>query len=103
MRRALLWSDLPAAVGVLATATADARAQVRGWEDREYGIGVVKYMAMYRYAARDVILATPSFAADTVATLARDSLSFGRTHARRRADDRMIESGDEVPASGLLR
>src|SRR5947199_977657 len=103
MRRALLWSDLPVAVGVLATATADARAQVRGWEDREYGIGVVKYMAMYRYAARDVILATPSFAADTVATLARDSLCFRRPPVCVRSYDRMIEFDYEVPGWAILR
>ena len=69
MRRALLCSDLQVAVVVLA-ATADARAQVRGWEDREYGIGV----------------------ASLLVALAAFVLGYAQARASARAADRQVQT-----------
>ena len=102
MRRTTLTSQVRLVVMLLAVAAGESHAQRRGWEDREYGIGVVNYAAMQRYAARDVILAAPSAAADTVALLARDSLCFRQPPACVRSYDRMIEFGYEIPGWAIL-
>lgn len=87
----------------VATAVAGpARSQSRGWEDREYGIGVVKYAAMYSFAAQDVIFAAPAPNADTVATLRGDTLCLAQSGACVRAYDRMIEFEYEVPGWAIL-
>jgi hypothetical protein len=80
-----------------------ASAQSNEWEYREYGVGVVKYAAMYSYTATDVILAAPSRAADTIATLTRDSLCFAKPRGCVRSYDRMIEFDYEVPGWAILR
>lgn len=86
-------------------ATADTSGwtvQDRSWWDREYGIGVVSYLAMGDYTARDVIRAAPSATADTVAVLTRDSLCFAPDHCVR-SYDRMIEFDYEIPGWAILR
>ena len=80
----------------------DSHAQRRGWEQREYGVGVVSYKDMARYGARDVILAAPSAAAETVAVLARDSLCFRQPRTCVRSYDRMIEFGYEIPGWAIV-
>jgi hypothetical protein len=66
------------------------------WWDKEFGVGVVRYAAMYRYQAQDVIRAAPSDSATIIARLSRDSLCvLGDTCVR--SYDRMIEFDYEVP------
>lgn len=73
----------------------------RRWWDKDFGVGVVKYAAMERYEADDVIRAAPSFAADTIAVLRRDSLCFMGGDCVR-SYDRMIEYGYEIPGWAIL-
>jgi hypothetical protein len=62
----------------------------------------VRYAAMERYSAKDVILARPSSSADTVATLDGASLCF--THPRRcvRSFQRMVEFAYEIPGWAIV-
>ena len=79
-----------------------ALIRTRPWWDKEFGIGVVRYEAMYRYQAKDVIRAAPSANATIVAVLSRDSLCFpGDTCVR--SYGRMIEFDYEVPGWAILR
>jgi hypothetical protein len=95
-----------AVVALLARGGVDARgvqAQARSWEEREYGIGVVKYAAMGSYSAKDVILAAPSPSADTVASLDGASLCLGAPRHCVRSFDRMIEFAYEIPGWAILK
>jgi len=95
-------SDFQFALAALTIVASPAGAQARQWQDREYGIGVVRYEAMYRYDARDVILVAPFASADTVASLSRDSLCFRQPPGCVRSYDRMIEFDYEVPGWAIL-
>lgn len=90
------------ALGLTPSAFSQDTAPSRSWEDREYGIGVVKYAAMYSYTAHDVIFAAPNLHADTVATLRGDTLCIVTTRACVRSYDRMIEFEYEVPGWAIL-
>jgi hypothetical protein len=85
-----------------ATTLTPCRAQVGAWRDRDYGIGVVSYVAMDRYAARDVVRASPSRSSDTVAVLVRDSLCFRAAQPCAFSYQRMIEFGYEIPGWAVL-
>ena len=63
---------------------------------------MVRYAAMYRYAATDVIRAAPSARADTIALLVRDSLCIANDPCVR-SYSRMIEFDPEVPGWAVLR
>ena len=78
-----------------------APREPRGWWDKDFGVGVVKYAAMERYEAEDVIRAAPSPGADTIAVLRRDSLCFTRGGCVR-SYDRMIEYDYEIPGWAIL-
>lgn len=100
-------SERPATVDS-APAVNDAPAAVpatppseRPWWDREYGVGVVRYAAMERYEAEDVIRAAPSVDSDTVAILRRDSLCFAKDNCVR-SYERMIEYDYEIPGWAIL-
>jgi hypothetical protein len=73
----------------------------RPWWDKEFGIGVVRYAAMYRYQAKDVIRAAPSAGASIIALLNRDSLCFTGDKCVR-SYNRMIEFDYEVPGWAIL-
>jgi hypothetical protein len=73
----------------------------REWWDKDYGVGVVRYAAMERYEAVDVVRAAPSSSSDTVAVLRRDTLCFqGRECVR--SYDRMVEFAYEIPGWAIL-
>ena len=74
----------------------------RPWWDKEFGIGVVRYAAMYRYQAKDVIRAAPSAGASIIALLNRDSLCFTGDRCVR-SYNRMIEFDYGVPGWAILR
>jgi hypothetical protein len=103
MKKAALLFSLTVAATLAAAASNPTAGQSRGWQDREYGVGVVKYAAMYTYAASDVIFRAPSQVADTVALLTRDSLCFSKSDTCVRSYDRMIEFDYEVPGWAILR
>jgi hypothetical protein len=86
----------------LAGTAISAAAQDLPWQGREYGIGVVRYEAMYRYDAKDVVRAAPFAGADTVATLVRDSLCFRRPPRCVRSYEQMIEFDYEVTGWAIL-
>ena len=78
-----------------------AQSSIEAWQGREYGIGVIRYAAMDRYQAVDVIRAGPSQRSDTVAVLRRDSLCFTPTRCVR-SYEQMIEFDYEIPGWALL-
>ncbi len=103
MSRPILHLWIPIVLALPVAATGQDTASSRSWENREYGIGVVKYAAMYSYTAHDLIFAAPTSNADTVATFRQDSLCFSKPRACVRLAERMIEFDYEVSGWAILR
>jgi hypothetical protein len=78
-----------------------ARQGQRQWWEKEFGVGVVRYAAMERYEAVDVIRARSSVSSDTIAVLRRDSLCFQASDCVR-SYDRMVEFAYEIPGWAIL-
>ena len=92
--------DRPATVAATPPPPSPQRP-TRPWWEKDFGVGVVRYAAMYRYEAEDVIRRSPSPTADTIAVLRRDSLCFTPTDCVR-SYGRMIEFDYEVPGWAIL-
>lgn len=94
---------IPALRGPAANhASRPAFQQSTDWSEREYGVGVVRYEAMYTYSARDAVRAQPHVNSDTVAILDGANLCFVTQAECVRSYERMIEYDYEIPGFAIL-